>query len=54
MCKQSFSVKIVYLDQELAGPGVGEEVGIDEPAADGEDQRQDDGDGSDAKVVILA
>ena len=31
-----------------------EEVGVDEPAADGDDQRQDDGDGRDAQVVVLA
>ena len=30
-----------------------EEVGVDEPAADGDDQRQDDGDGRDAQVVVL-
>jgi len=43
-----------YLDQELAGPGVREEGSVDEPAADGDDQRQDDGDGGDAEVVVLA
>ena len=31
-----------------------EEVGVDKPAADGDDQREDDRDGRDAQVVVLA
>jgi len=42
-----------HLDQKLTGPRVWEEVCVAEPGADGEDQRQNDGDGRDPNMMIL-